>query len=624
MSVEDSGVLSRPRKWLIMSLVCLSGALLLGAILLAGWNEFDFDAPTLSVGPASFEPRTGALHPCASVLSITSIPRALTPRKNRESPFRLILQNSSKKTCNLILEFPKQVIGGKPVEKISVRGGDQRYPVTRQLLFKDYGPRIISLKASFGKFTKVIEIKAIVRPTLWQFLIQYWLASLPMFLTVLGGVFAAVKWVMTRETIDGTFAQQPSTPEQTESPAATSPLLPSKQLKTAPPQDRTKLPPLCVLPIPSHMLFRSMRERFAGRIHDFWELHAKLESEDICVIGGTGGLGKTQLATEYGYRMGYLYPGGVFQTPANQGHEAIIAIIKQTLKLNIDERLPTVAKMKDMWKALASRKPILFILDNLPEKDSLHSYLPTPGINNCHIIATVRSTSLPEAETLELKGMDDDESFELLNSGKRTLTLDESQTVNGLLGGLPLALELARNQLNRRAGIGVDEFIQDIKSRGEIQSLQNFAKEYHGELPAQHEKDIVATFQLSYELATEISCRILHALAGFAEAPVPRRLLRRVFEDELSNEELESAISELHVDLALLDLDDEGEPTLHRLIRAFLKTIVSDGNLSKHMSAAISHAILDEMKRVTDLSDTDALKDLEAVLPHAEAEIEKI
>jgi hypothetical protein len=62
---------------------------------------------------------------------------------------------------------------------------------------------------------------------------------------------------------------------------------------------------------------------FVGRVHELWELHAKLTANRIGLISGVygqsaaqvrglGGNGKTLLAREYALRFGPAYPGGVF------------------------------------------------------------------------------------------------------------------------------------------------------------------------------------------------------------------------------------------------------------------------------------------------------------------------
>jgi len=86
--------------------------------------------------------------------------------------------------------------------------------------------------------------------------------------------------------------------------------------------DRTKLPPVGPLPARHRMPYRSLGEKFIGRVDSFWNLHDCLFRDRTTVLAGeavvvgTGGLGKTQLAIEYAHRFGSVYTGGVYWVDA--------------------------------------------------------------------------------------------------------------------------------------------------------------------------------------------------------------------------------------------------------------------------------------------------------------------
>ena len=46
------------------------------------------------------------------------------------------------------------------------------------------------------------------------------------------------------------------------------------------------------------------------------------------------------------------------------------------------------------------------------------------------------------------------------------------------LGGLPLALELAKSYLNYREGVGVSELLEEMEATSDIELLADFAAEY--------------------------------------------------------------------------------------------------------------------------------------------------
>ena len=64
-------------------------------------------------------------------------------------------------------------------------------------------------------------------------------------------------------------------------------------------------------------------DRFVGRLAELWSLHSTLHEssfpmvtgrlgDDVVVVSGIGGSGKTMLAEQYSARFAYAFPGGVF------------------------------------------------------------------------------------------------------------------------------------------------------------------------------------------------------------------------------------------------------------------------------------------------------------------------
>ncbi|HEY7336570.1 MAG TPA: toll/interleukin-1 receptor domain-containing protein [Bryobacteraceae bacterium] len=74
--------------------------------------------------------------------------------------------------------------------------------------------------------------------------------------------------------------------------------------------DRSKLPPVYPLPERQRVPYRSLDDRFVGRVEAIWALHDSLFRESTTVlqgmgvVAGIGGLGKSQLAIEYAHRFG--------------------------------------------------------------------------------------------------------------------------------------------------------------------------------------------------------------------------------------------------------------------------------------------------------------------------------
>jgi len=388
--------------------------------------------------------------------------------------------------------------------------------------------------------------------------------------------------------------------------------------------DKSKLPPVRPLPVKHRMPYASLASRFVGRISELWELHDLLNkaetvgSPQIAIIVGTGGLGKSQIAVEYLHRFGAEYPGGVFWVDARQGRDGMIDQIADTNE--IDGTLKEEDRVQALWKKKSQAERILMVFDNFSKDEPLSSWLPPNG--DIHVLVTTLRHDLTNYEILSLPFLTLDEGMRLLNSGKRKFELDAKDLV-GALGGLPLVLEIARHYLNLRTDIEVKDILAQFRQAGTIGTLRAFSKTYRDLLPTGHEKEIALTIQLSLNQVSDVGKDILQAMSLLAPAPVPRRLLYRIFENDFNDDvktKIDDGISELVNDFSLLELDGENDPKAHILILGFVKeTIEQDSKRNIDVSKAVEQ----EMARVNDLSDIETFRDLEKVLLHAQILIEE-
>lgn len=205
-------------------------------------------------------------------------------------------------------------------------------------------------------------------------------------------------------------------------------------------------PGLAPLPFPPN-------PRFVGRDADLRVLAALLRlAGSVAVICGLGGLGKTQLASEFALRYGPWFPGGVcWLDAANPATlEAQIAeqggpdLHPRFAQLGLARRL---ALVRAAW---ATDTPRLLIFDNCEDPTIVFTHRPARG--GCRVLATSRTRDwlcYPMAQIVDLAPISRRDSVALLRSYVQARDADEAclAGIAAAVGDLPLALHLAGRHL---------------------------------------------------------------------------------------------------------------------------------------------------------------------------------
>jgi tetratricopeptide (TPR) repeat protein len=387
--------------------------------------------------------------------------------------------------------------------------------------------------------------------------------------------------------------------------------------------DRTKLPPIHPLPDRHRMPYHSLGDKFVGRVDDLWKIYDALHSgstailQGVGVVAGTGGLGKTQTAIEYAHRFGAAYPGGVYWVDADRGLSTLISQVSDNAGIVIEKKAEEPAQLQQLWAGLNRLPPSLIVMDNFPETIALRPYLPVTG--RVHTLVTTRRQDLTNYPHVRLNILSREAGTQLLNSGVRQLKPGEASLLVERLGGLPLALELTRSFLNERVDATVHQILDAMRTTGEMEVLRGFVKNYRDELPSRHGRDVAGTFQMSWELAPDPGKQVLRVMAELAPFAVPRKLLRLILGVDQPTglaDDLADCLAELRR-LSLVEFDGAANPHMHRLIHAFVHYRNAADNASPFDRTA--RVILDEMDAALENPDAATLRELESLIPHAEA-----
>jgi tetratricopeptide (TPR) repeat protein len=387
------------------------------------------------------------------------------------------------------------------------------------------------------------------------------------------------------------------------------------------------------LPAGSRMPWRR-NALFVGREADLATLAAALKAGGTAAVGqsaavtGLGGIGKTQLASEFAYRYGRYFAGGVFwlsfADPASIASE--IAACGGPRALNLQpgfDELPLNDQAGLVASAWHSDLPRLLVFDNCEDETLLQTWSPRAG--GCRVLVTSRRSEWrPElgVAAVALGVMDRRESVSLLCKHRPDLSEDDPEldAVADELGDLPLALHLAGSFLARyrQAALGTpSHYLAEVR-RPDL--LAHRSMTIGGRSPTGHEQDVARSFALSYgQLDPEapddaMALATLSRAAWFAPGePIPRDLVRLSAGVEEDDDDglmgFEDGLSRLK-GLGLLGEEEDGSLVVHRLLGAFVRSEAEDGQAARN---AVERTVLAEAQR---LNQAGLPAPLSAWLPH--------
>ena len=178
-----------------------------------------------------------------------------------------------------------------------------------------------------------------------------------------------------------------------------------------------RVPAVAALPTPHRMKWGA-NPLFVGREADMQSLAASLKAGTMTVVAavaGMGGVGKTQLASEFAHRYGQYFAGGVFWLSFADAKsvDSEIAVCGEAMGLSLNDRpLPEIVRaVRQAWE---NSLPRLLVFDNCEDEQLLHEYALASG--GCRVLLTSRRRNwdstlgvachalgvLPRAESIDL------------------------------------------------------------------------------------------------------------------------------------------------------------------------------------------------------------------------------
>jgi hypothetical protein len=263
---------------------------------------------------------------------------------------------------------------------------------------------------------------------------------------------------------------------------------------------------------------------FTGREDLLDALDRQLRRQQVTAVlpqalHGMGGVGKSQIATEYAYRHRADFDV-VWFVPAEQPSQILRALIELGGKLDLDLGPDANSAVRAVQQALQAGAPYpnwLLIFDNAETIDTVRPYLPHGGTGK--VLITSRNEDWTNvADTLEIGVFDRAESVALLRKRNVDMTDEEANSLAEILDDLPLAIGQAA-AWRATTGMPVAEYLDLLaRKRAELSELA------HRE---DYEVAVAAAWTVALErLGTEnpVALQLLQACSFMAPEPISLEL----------------------------------------------------------------------------------------------------
>ncbi|MGD9247554.1 MAG: tetratricopeptide repeat protein, partial [Desulfobacteraceae bacterium] len=368
-----------------------------------------------------------------------------------------------------------------------------------------------------------------------------------------------------------------------------------------------QLPEIGAAPEGSCLAFAPNR-LFVGREGDLKALARLLKGGKNAAIGqvaaatGMGGIGKTQLASEFAHRYGQYFAGGVYWLNFADAEDVPAQVAG--CGLSEQRQFDMETQIRAVLSAWQSELPRLLIFDNCEDEALFDQWRPKTGASRV-LVTSRRQRWAPYlgVESMAIGALERSESIELLQNLASHLTKKEADAIADELGDLPLALHLAGHFLQRYAVSGED-YLRQLRDQSWLDhpSLQGRKAKLS---PTKHELHVAKTFALSYDklnpndVIDRMGLALLARSACFAPGtPIPKALLLITLENDespIDPLDLQDGLTRI-LDLGLLESEEENSLVLHRLLAVYVQNTAID--IDAEAESDVEQALLDEANRI--------------------------
>jgi tetratricopeptide (TPR) repeat protein len=337
-------------------------------------------------------------------------------------------------------------------------------------------------------------------------------------------------------------------------------------------------------------------------------------------LHGMGGIGKTQIATEYIYRHLNDYEV-VWWIQAAQPAQVRAALneLAQHLRLpGVSEAAAAVPAVLEALRLGQPHRRWILVFDAAESPETIRHFFPTNGPGK--ILVTSRNPEWASvARPLEVAVFHRDESVELLKRRGPELDDEDADQLAEKLGDLPLAIEQAA-AWRAETGMPVREYLRLFDEK--------VAEILDTSAPTGYEVSVAAAWNVSFdELKTRSPAahQLLQVCAFFAPEPITRNLFTGVRGVSISSDLDEALRDPMRLSRAIRDIARYGlakidhrnnSLQLHRLVQLVLRNRMSPTQRTEKQHGA--HVLLANYDP-NDPKSASSWPRYQEVLPHVSA-----
>ena len=349
-------------------------------------------------------------------------------------------------------------------------------------------------------------------------------------------------------------------------------------------------------------------------------------------ITGMGGLGKTALAVEFGWRFSYAFSdGGVFWIQAADPNTSLLEkfafIAKERLKLKIrdpDDPNADEQYFIALQEYCRSHPSTLIIMDNVNDPAQLNDSKtlgPNLAVRNitplslgCNLLFTTRKTfDLPGVTQFPIDILSDEAAYQLLTTNRPPATDEEQNHVKAIcneVGKLPLALVLISARMIKRRNLSFADVHEELVKRS--LDVIDFRKVKPEELATRHQAAVTVTLQSQWGELTKSknnndaeNAQLLFKIAGFfpESAIIPTSRLNLLAGIDSGKSKIDSPMYEallLLEELNLIQILKENQSTAARIHPLFCDFIKQELILSKEEQSSFKNEAAIKLKTAYD------------------------